>query len=174
MLAERAPGLSEDEARALARVAGGRLDRAERLLDPEAKARRQVLLEVARAAYASRSSSRPTRPRSLLEARASRGRGREGAAEAELDGVELTAREAEQRVRRAQRGAEREELLASLEELAAWYRDLVVVAAGAERAVVHVDRLDVLREDGTRERLPAPSAPPSSCARPGARSRSST
>ena len=42
---------------------------------------------------------------------------------------------------RAQRGAEREELLAPLEELAAWYRDLVVVAVGAER-VVHADRLD--------------------------------
>ena len=53
-----------------------------------------------------------------------------------------------------QRGAEREELLASLEELASWYRDLVVVAVGAERAVVHADRLDTLREDGTRERSP--------------------
>ena len=53
-----------------------------------------------------------------------------------------------------QRGAEREELLASLEELASWYRDLVVVAVGAEQAVVHADRLDTLREDGTRERAP--------------------
>src|SRR5439155_5741017 len=67
--------------------------------------------------------------------------------------LELTAREAEQRVRRAQRGAEREELLAQLEELEAWYRDLVVVAVGAERAAVHVDRLDDLRVDATRERL---------------------
>ena len=47
-------------------------------------------------------------------------------------GLELPTREAEQRVKRAQRGAEREELLAQLEELASWYRDLVVVAAGAE------------------------------------------
>ena len=69
-----------------------------------------------------------------------------------LGGVELTARESEQRLRRVQRGAEREELLASLEELASWYRDLVVVAAGAEQAAVHADRLDVLREDATRER----------------------
>jgi hypothetical protein len=64
----------------------------------------------------------------------------------------LTARDAEQRLRRVQRGAEREELLAALEELASWYRDLVVVAAGAERAVVHADRIEVLREDGTPER----------------------
>ena len=53
-----------------------------------------------------------------------------------------------------QRGAEREELLASLEELASWYRDLVVVAVGAERAVVHADRIEVLREDATHERAP--------------------
>jgi len=50
-------------------------------------------------------------------------------------------------VRRAQRGAERDELLAALEGLEAWYRDLVVLAAGAESAVVHADRLDELRED---------------------------
>ena len=53
----------------------------------------------------------------------------------------------------AQRGAEREELLAQLEELEAWYRDLVVVAVGAEAAAVHVDRIDELRADATRERL---------------------
>jgi hypothetical protein len=58
-------------------------------------------------------------------------------------------------VRRAARGAERDELLAGLEELASWYRDLVVVAVGAERAVVHADRLAVLAEDGTIERLAA-------------------
>ena len=70
-----------------------------------------------------------------------------------MQGLELPAREAEQRVKRAQRGAEREELLAQLEELAAWYRDLVVVAVGADRAAVHVDRLDELRADATRERM---------------------
>ncbi len=64
-----------------------------------------------------------------------------------------TLAEAEQRVRRAQRGAEREELLALLEELESWYRDLVVVAAGAEAAAVHVDRLAELREDATLERM---------------------
>jgi hypothetical protein len=34
-----------------------------------------------------------------------------------------------------------------------WYRDLVVVAAGAEGAVVHVDRREELRADASRERL---------------------
>lgn len=56
-------------------------------------------------------------------------------------------------MRRVQRGAEREELLAELEELAAWYRDLVVVAVGAEGAAIHVHRLSELAEDGTRERM---------------------
>ena len=64
-----------------------------------------------------------------------------------VDTLDLPARDAEQRVRRAQRGAERDELLAELEGLEAWYRDLVVVAAGAEGAIVHADRLDDLRED---------------------------
>ena len=48
----RAPQLSEEEATSIARVAGGRLDRAERLLDPEAAKRRAELLEVARSVYA--------------------------------------------------------------------------------------------------------------------------
>ena len=69
------------------------------------------------------------------------------AEEAVVEGIDLTPREAEQRVRRVQRGAEREELLAQLDELGAWYRDLVVVANGAESTVTHADRLDDLRVD---------------------------
>ena len=47
----RAPEL-DDEARAsLARVAAGRLDRLERLLDPASRGRREALIEQARAAY---------------------------------------------------------------------------------------------------------------------------
>ena len=68
-------------------------------------------------------------------------------------------------MRRAQRGAEREELLDPLEELAAWYRDLVVVAVGAERGRVHFDRLEELREDATRSSgSPARRRRPSPCA----------
>src|SRR5664279_1964117 len=44
-------------------------------------------------------------------------------------------------------------VLAQLEELGAWYRDLVAVAVGAERAAIHLDKLSALREDATRERL---------------------
>ena len=56
-------------------------------------------------------------------------------------------------MRRAQRRAERDELLASLEELAWWYRDLIAVAVGADGAVVHSDRLRLLAEDASRERI---------------------
>ncbi|MFL5939455.1 MAG: ATP-binding protein [Gaiellaceae bacterium] len=147
-----APELAEDEATSIARVAGGRLDRAERLLDAAGARRRAALLETARSVYAPEFDA-GSAARSVFEAareRAAEAKEREEAAIEELD---LTAREAEQRVRRAARGAEREELLASLEELATWYRDLVAAAAGAERALVHVDRADELREDGTLERL---------------------
>jgi hypothetical protein len=86
---------------------------------------------------------------------AERGAEARAAAEEAIDGRDLPDRDAEQHVRRAERGAEREEILFSLEELAAWYRDLVVVAAGAERVVVHYDRIAELAEDGTPERMPA-------------------
>jgi DNA polymerase-3 subunit delta' len=152
MLAERAPGLSEAEAKALARVSGGRLDRAERLLDPQARDRREELLRVARAPYAEPELDPADAAATVLEAARVAGAAARERAENEFEGIDLTARESEQRLRRVQRGAEREELLASLEELASWYRDLVVVAAGAERAVVHADRIDTLREDATRGR----------------------
>jgi DNA polymerase-3 subunit delta' len=152
--AERAPGLSEPEAKALARVSGGRFDRAERLLDPEARGRRQELLRVARSPYAEPELDPADAAAVVLEAAQAAGLAAKERAETELGGIELAARESEQRLRRVQRGAEREELLAALEELASWYRDLVVVAVGAERAVVHADRIATLRADGTRERAP--------------------
>ena len=152
-LAERAPGLAEEEATALARVAAGRLDRAERLLDAEAAKRRDSLIGVARAVYLEAGFEPAEAAGRLLDGVGEFGRSVREHAEAEVEGMELTAREAEQRVRRAQRGAERDELLAQLEELAAWYRDLVVVAAGAEGAVIHYDRLAELREDGGVERM---------------------
>jgi DNA polymerase III subunit delta' len=152
-IGRRAPALSPEETTALARVAAGRLDRAERLLDPRSAARRQALLEVARAVYADPEFEPADAAARLLEGARARGADAKAEAERDLERLDLTAREAEQRLRRAQRGAEREELLASLEELASWYRDLVAVAVGAERAIVHYDRLEQLAEDGTTERL---------------------
>jgi DNA polymerase III subunit delta' len=149
----RAPQLEEERRVAYARVAAGRIDRLERLLDPKAAARRETLLEQARAAYRDPAFEPADAGAALLVCARERGVEAKELEEARVAGLDLPAREADQRVRRAQRGVEREELLAQLEELAAWYRDLVVVAVGARGAAVHVDRLAELEEDATLERL---------------------
>ena len=149
----RAPTLDDDARAALARVAGGRLDRLERLLDPAAAGRRESLIEQARAVYRSPgfdASAAAEVVAANAQAVAAAARELE---EARIKDLDLPAREAEQRVRRAARGAEREELLAELEELAAWYRDLVAVAVGADDAAIHLDKLPEPREDASRERL---------------------
>ncbi len=146
-LTEHAPSLTEAEGTALARVAAGRLDRARRLLDPAAQERRAALIEVARSVYLDPAFDPAGAAGVLLAAAAARAAAAKEREEAALEGVDLPPREAEQRVKRAARGAEREEVLAQLEELAAWYRDLVVVSAGAASAAVHADRLDDLRAD---------------------------
>ncbi len=149
----RAPELDEESRAALARVAAGRLDRLERLLDPASSGRRDVLIEQARAVYRSPAFDASAAAELLLaNAQAVAAAARE-VEEARIKDLELPAREAEQRVRRAARGAEREELLAELEELGAWYRDLVAVAVGADDAAINLDKLPELREDATRERL---------------------
>jgi DNA polymerase-3 subunit delta' len=152
-IAARAPGLAPEEATALARVAAGRLDRVARLLEPKAVARREALLEVARSVYADAGFEPAAAAARVLEGARERGAEAKEEAEAANESLDLPTREAEQRIRRAQRGAEREELLAALEELASWYRDLVAVVVGAERAVVHFDRLAELSEDARTERL---------------------
>ncbi len=112
-----------------------------------------ALLAVARSVYLDPEFDAADAAQVLLAGIAERGEEAKEKAEESVAVFELSGREAEQRVRRAQRGAERDELLAVLEELEWWYRDLVVLAAGAEPAAVHVDRLDELRADATRERL---------------------
>jgi DNA polymerase III subunit delta' len=149
----RAPGLSPNEAASLARLAAGRLDRVTRLLDPESTRRRDTLLDIARSVYTDPAFEPGAAAQRLLDGARERAAEAKLKAEEDLETLDLPTREAEQRVRRAARGAERDELLASLEELASWYRDLVVVAVGAESAVVHADRLDLLTQDGKTERL---------------------
>ena len=149
----RAPELDAERRLAYARMAAGRLDRAERLLDPKASVRRETLLTQARGAYLEASFDPSEAASALTSCARERAADARQVEEVKVQGLELPAREADQRVKRAQRGAEREELLAQLEELAAWYRDLVVVSVGAESAAVHADRLGDLRADATRERL---------------------
>ena len=154
-IAERAPELSPNEEAALARLAAGRLDRVERLLDPQATERRAELLELARSVYRNPAFVPAEAAKAVVESAGERGRQARALAEQELEGQELSAREADQWLRRAARGAEREELLLALEELAAWYRDVIAVAVGAEGAAIHVDHLDALREDASPERAVA-------------------
>jgi DNA polymerase III subunit delta' len=154
----RSPELSENQATALARVARGRLDRVERLLDPDAARRREAVLEVARSVYRDPAFQPRDAADVIMGIAAERAAEAKERAQGENEELDLTGREKEQRTRRAMRGAERDEVLLCLEELEAWYRDLVVVAAGAEQAAAHVDRLDALREDATIEQLPGAEA----------------
>ena len=145
----------EEQRRALARISAGRLDRLERLLEPAASSRRARLLAAARAVYADPDFEPAEAVRSLQEAIDERGAEARAKAERGLEESELPKRELDQRLRRVERGAEREELLAMLEELAAWYRDLIAVAVGADGVLIHSDRATELRADGTLERLAA-------------------
>ena len=145
-IASQAPERTPDEVRVLARASSGRLDRARRLLDPEAAARREELIATARSVY-SAGFEPGDAVGVLLGAASAKGEEAREREQGVVDTLDLPTRDAEQRVRRAQRGAERDEVLAELEGLEAWYRDLVVVAAGAESAIVHADRLEDLRED---------------------------
>ena len=149
----RAPALDEAQRTTLARVAAGRLDRLERLLDPNEAARRDALIEVARSAYRDASFDPAAAAGVVIANAAAHGENARDKEEVRISELELPTRESEQRLRRAERGAEREELLAQLEELAAWYRDLVAVAVGADSAVIHVDRLAELHADASPELL---------------------
>jgi DNA polymerase-3 subunit delta' len=146
-IAAQAPERSAEEVRVLARASGGRLDRAKRLLDPDAAARRDALIGAARSVYLDPAFDPAAAAGVLLGLAAERAAEAKAAEQDVVATLDLPPRDAEQRVRRAGFGAERDELLAGLEGLEAWYRDLVVVAAGAEDAAVHADRLDDLRAD---------------------------
>jgi DNA polymerase-3 subunit delta' len=148
-----APGMPPERATAVARVAGGRLDRAERLLDGDAAARREELLATARAVYADPAFSTSVaagRLLGLVDAGAKEARER---VDKDLEWLDLTEREADLRRRRVELGAQREGVLEALEELAAWYRDLICVAVGADSVVAHYDHLPQLTEDASAERL---------------------
>ena len=170
-LAARAPGLPENEARP--RAPRGRPARSGRAPARPGSARDGVRscarcsLRYADPEFEPGEAAQLCSSRARAAARRSRPRRRSSRARA--DGSRSRAARAP-----GARGAEREELLAGLEELASWYRDLVVVAVGAEHAAIHADRLDVLSEDGTSVRLAGAERAGEHVARPGARSRSST
>jgi DNA polymerase-3 subunit delta' len=151
---QRAPTLDEAEVKAVARLAAGRLDRVERLLDPQSAARGAALLDAARSVYRDSDFDAAAAAGTVLSGARERAGEARAELEAQLEGLDLPPRELDQQLRRAARGAEREQLLLALEELAAWFRDLVAVAVGAPGVAIHADRIEELREDATPERLP--------------------
>ena len=146
-ISERAPQLSNEDLAVLARVAGGRLDRAARLLDEDTRHRRAALLVAARGTYRDDAFDPMEAAGVILRGAEAHGTAARKREQGLVDELDLPAREAEQRVRRAEFGAERAEVLAALDDLGSWYRDLVVVANGAESAAVNADLLDALRDD---------------------------
>ena len=112
----RVPDASPERRTALARVAGGRLDRLERLLDPGSAARRDRLVEVARSVYRDPAFDSTSAAEVLLECAKERAEHARAIEEARIAQLDLPEKEAEQRIKRAQRGAERDELLAQLEQ----------------------------------------------------------
>jgi DNA polymerase III subunit delta' len=149
-----ARGLVGERLEVSSRVATGRLDRAERLLDDEAVESRTAVIELARAAYLEETFD-PARVAHRIEELAQRRgqRARRAVEQAALEGE--NPREVEQRAKRAERGAELEEILEALDTLSSWYRDLVVVGAGAPGAVLNLDRLDDLEREGDGSRAAA-------------------
>jgi hypothetical protein len=109
------------------------------------------LIELARAVYRDPRFDPAQASQQVGELASARAAEARAQAEAAATGEE-SGRELDQRVRRAGRGAEREEIRDALDILSSWYRDLVVAAAGAESALVNSDRLAELVEDGVSER----------------------
>jgi DNA polymerase-3 subunit delta' len=150
-------GVAGERLDALARAAGGRLDRAERLLDDEAAERRAQVIALARSVYLAPEFDPAAA--SQIVTQLAQARGAEARTEAEAAGMgDESPRELEQRVRRAARGAELDEILEALDMLAGWYRDLMVVGQGAEGAVLNSDRLAELSEDGAGRSVQAERA----------------
>src|SRR5439155_18658914 len=109
--------------------------------------------EQARAVYLDPAFDPTTAAGALLANAQARGTEAKEVEEVRVAELDLPTREAATRVKRAASGAEREELLAQLEELEAWYRDLVAVSVGAPSAATHLDKLALLEADASREPL---------------------
>ncbi len=140
------PDLPVEQRAVVARLAAGRLDRADHLLDSDAAERRRALIELARSVYLLEAFEPSDATRAIVEsARAAGAR----AAERDAEGLEGSARELEQRARRVARGAEREEILEALDLLGGWYRDVVAVGLGASQAALNADRLADLELDAS-------------------------
>ena len=144
-----------DRAAAAARLSGGDMELARRLLGEGGTALRVTAEAAARAARSADPSPEPWRE--LLDAAGQAGE--EAGAEEErrlTEEAEATARhgrkgkltrEATEQVRRTERRARTQTLDLGLALCCAWYRDLAAVASGASDVVLNADRLEQLAED---------------------------
>lgn len=145
-LLEQEGQLSQDEVPGLARAAGGTLERAQRLLEPDAAKARLELIDVVRASYRDPAFAAPLAVQTVLDRASARGEEARARAKDTADDS-LTAREADQRERRAARGAEREHLIEAVETVATWCRDLVVATNGATGTAINADLTSELDSD---------------------------
>lgn len=147
-----APELTATQQAALARVAAGRLDRLRWLVESQEGGRRDRLLAVARSVYGEAGFDPTAAALAVLASAKERATIEGDRAAATAEEVGLPEKQAERMVSQAKFGAEREDVLGSLEELATWFRDLLAVGVGAEGAVINADQLDRLRADALPER----------------------
>jgi DNA polymerase-3 subunit delta' len=151
-----APELTATQQAALARVAAGRLDRLRWLVESQAGGRRDRLLAVARSVYGEAEFDPTAAALAVLASAKERATIEGDRAAAKAEELSLTEQQTEKQVEKmvsqAKFGAEREDVLGSLEELATWFRDLLAIGVGAEAAVINADQLDRLREDALPER----------------------
>src|SRR5690242_12419991 len=157
-----APELTEEQVTSIARVASGRLDRAERLLDPAAARRRDALLEIARSVYGPAFDPRAA-AETLIEAskeRAAEAKEREEAAieEPAVPPAGRSARSCSHRWRSSPRGT------------ATSSRRRQARTRRSSTSTAQTSCARTGRWSGSR----APSVPRSSCARRGGASRSSS
>src|SRR5438445_9192008 len=90
-IVRRAPGLDEEEQTTLARLAAGRLDRMERLLDPAAAEGRTALLDVARSVYRDPGFEPAEGAARLMELVRARGAAAREDEQESIESVDLTA-----------------------------------------------------------------------------------
>jgi DNA polymerase-3 subunit delta' len=145
VLHARRPDLPAEEIGVVARVAAGRLDRAERLLDPESASRRAALIAIARAVYLDERFDPLAATQTILEH--ARAAGAAAKDEVDTSRLDMTGRELDQHLRRIARGAEREEILGALDLLAGWYRDLLAASVGAGDAAFNSDHSGTIASD---------------------------
>ena len=142
----------------MARLAAGRLDRVERLLDPAAAARRAALLDAARAVYLDADFDPSAAAGVVLAGARERGAEAKAEMEARLEGLDLRPARPSSRCA-APRAAPSGSSCSSRSRSSPPGSATSWSSAPARRARrMHADRLEELREDATPARMPGAEA----------------